>query len=309
MVVDGDGERLLGDVLADDVVLEEVEDLARLRQVVEAQLAALGELLLDDLVAEVDALVADVHPGPAMSFLTCFWLFPQKEHLRRSPPSPMRATDSLLVRRRRTLRCTRPAPLEADSIRRRRGHPRSRNAVCPLMADKRRRSHLSGISVESDPAEPSSPAGRVVCRRGGRARPPGRDRRRSRRAAPRAPRRASSSATSRRLRDPGDAPDQSRSSRARRGCPARARQQGTSEGCRGILHPLAGVEHESAVTCRHGEDLEPAAFRCDRAARVLGDDVGRGCRPALEDLATSSARRRHVGCSRRQGRRRLRPPR
>jgi len=29
-----------------------------------------------------------------MSFLTCFWLFPQKEHLRRSPPSPMRATRS-----------------------------------------------------------------------------------------------------------------------------------------------------------------------------------------------------------------------
>src|SRR5271165_3389291 len=31
-------------------------------------------------------------PGPAMSFLTCFWLFPQNEHFSRSPPSPMRAT-------------------------------------------------------------------------------------------------------------------------------------------------------------------------------------------------------------------------
>src|SRR5690242_1666572 len=31
-------------------------------------------------------------PGPAISFLTCFWLFPQKEHLSKSPPSPMRAT-------------------------------------------------------------------------------------------------------------------------------------------------------------------------------------------------------------------------
>ena len=30
-------------------------------------------------------------PGPAMSFLTCFWLFPQNEHFSRSPPSPMRA--------------------------------------------------------------------------------------------------------------------------------------------------------------------------------------------------------------------------
>jgi hypothetical protein len=24
--------------------------------------------------------------------LTCFWLFPQKEHFSRSPPSPIRAT-------------------------------------------------------------------------------------------------------------------------------------------------------------------------------------------------------------------------
>src|SRR3954452_19407482 len=31
-------------------------------------------------------------PGPAMSFLTCFWLFPQNEHLSRSPLSPIRAT-------------------------------------------------------------------------------------------------------------------------------------------------------------------------------------------------------------------------
>src|ERR1700730_2111257 len=34
-------------------------------------------------------------PGPAMSFLTCFWLFPQKEHLSRSPPSPNLATACL----------------------------------------------------------------------------------------------------------------------------------------------------------------------------------------------------------------------
>src|SRR4051794_41763297 len=31
-------------------------------------------------------------PGPAMSFLTCFWLFPQNEHLSRSAPSPVRTT-------------------------------------------------------------------------------------------------------------------------------------------------------------------------------------------------------------------------
>src|SRR5664279_3457597 len=46
-------------------------------------------------------------PGPAISLRTCFWLFPQKEHLSRSPPSPMRAMcplDLLCVEPSRT-RC------------------------------------------------------------------------------------------------------------------------------------------------------------------------------------------------------------
>ena len=60
MVVDRDGEDLLGRLLADDEVVEELEDLPRLGQLVEDQLTGLGELLLDDLVAQVDALVADV---------------------------------------------------------------------------------------------------------------------------------------------------------------------------------------------------------------------------------------------------------
>src|SRR5919202_107178 len=33
-------------------------------------------------------------PGPAINFFTCFWLFPQKEHFSRSPPSPNLATGS-----------------------------------------------------------------------------------------------------------------------------------------------------------------------------------------------------------------------
>ena len=62
VVVDGDGERLLRRLLPDHVLLEEVEDLAGLGQLDQAQLGGLGQLLLDDLVAEVDALVADVDP-------------------------------------------------------------------------------------------------------------------------------------------------------------------------------------------------------------------------------------------------------
>jgi hypothetical protein len=45
-------------------------------------LRLLLDLLGDDVVAEADALVTDVDGGPAMSFLTSFWLFPQKEQER-----------------------------------------------------------------------------------------------------------------------------------------------------------------------------------------------------------------------------------
>src|SRR5437588_12921494 len=38
-------------------------------------------------------------PGPAISFLTCFWLLPQNEHFSRSPPSPNFATDPPILSR------------------------------------------------------------------------------------------------------------------------------------------------------------------------------------------------------------------
>ncbi|MPM27313.1 hypothetical protein SDC9_73823 [bioreactor metagenome] len=61
VVVDRHGERLLRRVLPDDVLVEEVPDLLRLGELVEGPgLPRLGEFLLDDLVAQFDALVADV---------------------------------------------------------------------------------------------------------------------------------------------------------------------------------------------------------------------------------------------------------
>src|SRR6266508_1495575 len=63
VVVDRDRQDFLGLVLADHVVVEEVVDLPRLWQLVELQLGGLRQLLFDDLVAEVDALVADVDTG------------------------------------------------------------------------------------------------------------------------------------------------------------------------------------------------------------------------------------------------------
>jgi hypothetical protein len=63
VVVDGDRKRALRSLLADDVLVQDVVDLNRLREVLELERGRGGELLVDDLVAEVDALVADVDAG------------------------------------------------------------------------------------------------------------------------------------------------------------------------------------------------------------------------------------------------------
>src|SRR6185312_13928613 len=64
VVVDRYGERALRLLLADDVLVEDAVDLARLGEVLDVERRRGGELLVDDLVAEIDALVADVDPGP-----------------------------------------------------------------------------------------------------------------------------------------------------------------------------------------------------------------------------------------------------
>src|SRR6185436_17833681 len=81
VVVDRDRERPLGRLLADDVLLEEVVDLLGLRQLVELQVRGLGELFLDDLVAEVDALVADVDPGARDELLDLLLALPAERAL------------------------------------------------------------------------------------------------------------------------------------------------------------------------------------------------------------------------------------
>jgi len=63
VVVDGNRQRSLGRVLADDVLVEDLVDLDGLRQRVELEARGRRQLLVDDLVAEIDALVADVDPG------------------------------------------------------------------------------------------------------------------------------------------------------------------------------------------------------------------------------------------------------
>src|SRR5206468_10247674 len=81
MVVDRNGQGLLRVLLADHVGVEELEDLPRLRQLLEPDLSALAELLLDDLVAEVDALVADVDPWPRDELLDLLLALPAERAL------------------------------------------------------------------------------------------------------------------------------------------------------------------------------------------------------------------------------------
>jgi hypothetical protein len=63
VVVDGNREGSLRRLLADDVLLQDLVDLTRFRKVLELDRRRRRELLVDDLVAEVDALVTDVDAG------------------------------------------------------------------------------------------------------------------------------------------------------------------------------------------------------------------------------------------------------
>jgi hypothetical protein len=63
VVVNGHRERPLRLFLGDHIVVEDGVDVSRAREVVEVERRRCGELLVDDLVAEIDALVADVDAG------------------------------------------------------------------------------------------------------------------------------------------------------------------------------------------------------------------------------------------------------
>jgi hypothetical protein len=69
VVVDRYGEGALGSLLADDVLVQDLPDLLGLWEVLELESWGCGELLIDDLVTEVDALVADVDAGTGDQFL------------------------------------------------------------------------------------------------------------------------------------------------------------------------------------------------------------------------------------------------
>ncbi len=76
VVVDRDGEDLLRLLLADHVVVQVLVDLTRLRELVELHFRALRQLFFDDLVAEIDALVADVDAGTGDELLDLLLALP-----------------------------------------------------------------------------------------------------------------------------------------------------------------------------------------------------------------------------------------
>ena len=69
VVVDGHRQDLLGVLLTDHVVVQELEDLLGLGQLLEGELGGVGQLLGDDVVAQLDALVADVDTRPGDQLL------------------------------------------------------------------------------------------------------------------------------------------------------------------------------------------------------------------------------------------------
>jgi hypothetical protein len=69
VVVDRYRERALGLLLPYDVLVQYAVDLLRLRQIVDVEGRGSGELLVDDLVAEIDALVTDVDARPGDQLL------------------------------------------------------------------------------------------------------------------------------------------------------------------------------------------------------------------------------------------------
>ncbi len=76
VVVDRDCERALRLFLRDDVLVESAVDLGRAGKVLEVEGARSGQLLVDDLVAEIDALVADVDTWTCDELLDLALRFP-----------------------------------------------------------------------------------------------------------------------------------------------------------------------------------------------------------------------------------------
>ncbi|CAB4869296.1 unannotated protein [freshwater metagenome] len=81
VVVDGHREDLLRGDLTDYVLIKEVGDLPGRGEFLEMRFRCIGELFFDDLVAEIDALVADIHAGAGDELLDLLLRLPAERTL------------------------------------------------------------------------------------------------------------------------------------------------------------------------------------------------------------------------------------
>ncbi len=75
MVVYGNRQDFLGPFLSDDVFVEKFENLGWFGNFVETYFCVVCEFFFDDFVAEIDALIADVHPGSSNKLFDLFLRF------------------------------------------------------------------------------------------------------------------------------------------------------------------------------------------------------------------------------------------
>ena len=76
VVVNGDSQRALSGVLTDYIALEEIAYFDRLRQLVEFDVIGVSEFLFDDLVAQVNAFIADIDARARDELLDLFLTLP-----------------------------------------------------------------------------------------------------------------------------------------------------------------------------------------------------------------------------------------
>ena len=81
VVVDRNGQDPLRLILADDVVVQEGVDLSGRWQLTERNVGGVGQFFFDDLVAEINALVADVDAGAGDQLLDLLLRLPAKRAL------------------------------------------------------------------------------------------------------------------------------------------------------------------------------------------------------------------------------------
>ena len=93
MVVNRDRKGFLRDVLPDDILVEGSADFRRFGDPNGRRLppGVFVQFLVEDAFADIDATVANIDPGPAISLRTSAWLFPQKEHIVRLEARAIRA--------------------------------------------------------------------------------------------------------------------------------------------------------------------------------------------------------------------------